>query len=188
MSGSGQDGHALPRETPPQSQKQEETRFLAIGQLLAPHGVRGEIRVRVLTDFPQRFKRLKRVFLGDEYLPVEVESARIAYDRVFIKLKGIDTPESARRHTHKLIYVPVEEAVPLEEGQFYWYQIVGLEVWTTDGRRLGKVTDILATGSNDVYVVQGPFGEVLVPAIEDVIIDIKPNEGRMTIELLEGMI
>jgi 16S rRNA processing protein RimM len=87
-----------------------------------------------------------------------------------------------------LIYVPVEEAEPLGEDEYYWYQIIGLQVWTVEGRFLGKVTDILPTGSNDVYVVTGPEGEALVPAIEDVIALIDLEEGRLVVNPLEGML
>ena len=165
-----------------------ETEYLAIGEATSPHGVRGYLSVRILTDFPNRFRKLRSVYLGEEHRRLEVEKVRVLPDRVLLKLVGIDTPEVARELCHKLVYVPVSEAVPLAEGEYYWYQIIGLRVYTTDGRLLGEVKDILTTGSNDVYVVQGPKGEVLVPAIEDVISRVDLEKGALVIEPLPGML
>lgn len=176
------------RSTPEPVPPADETRFLAIGEVAAPRGVRGELRVRILTDFPERFKRLHTAYVGEEHTPFEVERTRRFQDAVLVKLRGIDTPEAARALVKTLIYVPEAEAVPLQEDQYYWYQIIGLEVWTVEGRRLGEVTDILATGSNDVYIVRGEGGEVLVPAIEDVVTSIDLAARRIIVQPLEGML
>jgi 16S rRNA processing protein RimM len=189
MPGQGRGGpskRGRPSPTPPE--QGAETRFLAIGLLQAPRGVRGEFRVFILTDFPERFKRLRSAFLGEEHAPVDVESVRMTADGAILKLRGVDTPEAARPFANQLLYIPVEEAKELEDDQYYWYQILGLEVWTTDERRLGEVVDILPTGSNDVYVVKGDAGEVLIPAIEDVVTAIDLECKRMTVELIEGLL
>lgn len=165
-----------------------ETGYIAIGEVQSPHGVRGDFHVRILTDFPKRFKQLRRVYVGEDHRPYEVQRARVGAETALLKLAGIDSPEAARGLLHLLIYVPVAEAVPLGKDEYYWYQIIGLEVWTTDGRYLGKIRDILETGSNDVYVVEGPQGEVLVPAIEDVVSSVDLERGRMTVVLMEGML
>lgn len=105
-----------------------------------------------------------------------------------LKFEGIDSPEAARQLLHQLVYVPVEEAVELGEDEYFWYQIVGLKVYTVDGRELGEVVDILPTGANDVYVVHGPSGEVLVPAIEDVVETVDLAEGKIIVKPMEGML
>jgi 16S rRNA processing protein RimM len=175
------------RRTPPQPPNLEGIEFLAIGEVAAPHGVRGYFSVRILTDFPQRFKQLQRVFLGEEHVSFVVEGVRVLPRRVLMKIAGVNSPEAARPFGGQLIYVPVQEAMPLKEGEYYWYQIIGLEVWTIEGEHLGKVTDILATGSNDVYIVQGEQREVLVPAIEEVITDVDLAHGKLVISPLPGM-
>ncbi len=188
MTGIGQGGPRRRRPSRPTSADVENARFLAVGEVQAPHGVRGHFRARVLTDFPERFKRLRRVYLGEEHQPFEVESARVLPEGALIKLRGIESPEVARTYAHKLLYVPEAEAEPLGEDQYYWYQIIGLAVWTKDERYLGEVKEILNTGSNDVYVVKGPSGEVLVPAIEDVVVSVDVKAGRLVIEPMEGML
>jgi len=161
---------------------------LTIGRILAPRGVRGELRVQVLTDFPKRFSWLKRVFIDDHLTQYEVERVRFFKDQVLLKLRDVDTPEAAEPLRGKEIKVPIEEAVPLAAGEYYWYEIIGLEVWTTSGRRIGKVTEILETGANDVYVVRTDSREVLIPVIADVIKEIAPDKGRIIIEPIPGML
>lgn len=180
-----------PNENRPSSspaRADEPIRFLAIGQLQATHGVRGHFRVRILTDFPERFKGLHRVHLGEEYRPASVESVRFVHNSLLLKLHGIDSPEAGRPYLNQLVYVPVGEAMALEEDQYYWYQIIGLEAWTTDERYLGEVADIINTGSNDVYVVKGDGGEVLIPAIEDVVVAVDLERKRLVVEPMEGLL
>jgi 16S rRNA processing protein RimM len=86
-----------------------------------------------------------------------------------------------------LVQVPLEEAAPLSEDEYYIYQIMGLEVWTSEGEHLGRVSDVLFTGANEVYVVEGERGEMLVPAIEDVVKEVDLEGGRLIVEPLEGM-
>lgn len=188
MRGRGRGDHARGGPSPEQATIREGTRYLAVGEALSSHGVRGQLNVRILTDFPKRLKSLRRVYVGEDHRPFDVESFRVLPDRALLKLKGIDSPEAARELTHRLIYVPVAEAAPLRADEYYWYQIIGLAVWTTAGQYLGEVVDILSTGSNDVYVVRGPSGEVLVPAIEDVVVAIDLQKGKLTVEPMEGML
>jgi len=166
-------------------------RFLAVAQILAPFGVRGEVRCRILTDFPKRFARLRTVYIGQEDAPdlpaYALEGFRFHGDQVLLKLGGVNTPEAAAKLRHLLVQIPVSEAMPLPEGQYYHYQVIGLEVFTPQGEFLGRVTEILPTGSNDVYVVRGDQGEILLPAIADVILEVDLANGRMVVELMEGM-
>jgi 16S rRNA processing protein RimM len=87
-----------------------------------------------------------------------------------------------------LVQIPIEEAMPLGEDEYYVYQIVGLDVWTAEGEYLGRISEVLFTGANDVYVVQGEKGEILIPAIEDVVLEVDLDGGRLTVELMEGLI
>lgn len=188
MPASTQGGLGRSRAAPASPVSPGATEYLAIGEVASSHGVRGFFCVHVLTDFPNRFQTLRWVYFGEEHRKLTVERVRVLPDRVLMKVEGVDTPEAARVLSRQLLYVPVSDAVPLSEGEYYWFQIIGLQVCTEDGRLLGKVTDILATGSNDVYVVHGPEGEVLVPAIEDVIRRIDLDSGQLVIEPLPGML
>jgi 16S rRNA processing protein RimM len=162
-------------------------RYLAVARILTSYGVHGEVRAAILTEFPQRFAGLQTVYLGEEAQPYPLESSRLQRGQVILQLGGIDTPEQAAKLRGQLVQVPVAEAVALPEGQYYLYQIVGLAVETTAGEPLGHVTEVLFTGANDVYVVRGERGELLVPAIEEVVKQVDLEHGRLVIEPLEGM-
>lgn len=170
-----------------------EPRFLTVGQIAGAHGVLGEIRVNILTQEPERFGRLSRVWLGrddQEPLPWLLEGYRLHRGRALLKLEGCDDRNMAASLRAYLVLVPLEEAIPLEEDEYYEHQIVGLVVWTASGERLGTIEEILYTGANEVYVVHSEDParkEILVPAIEEVVLEVDLEAGRMTIEPLEGM-
>ena len=118
-----------------------------------------------------------------------VRSARVRGETVYLRLHGLEDRNAAETLRGLEARVPRAEAVRLPEGQFYWDEVIGLHVEDTTGRPLGSVTQILETGANDVYVVQGPRGrEILVPAIKDVVRLIDPPAGRMVIDPLPGML
>ena len=169
-----------------------EPRFLTVGQVVGAHGVGGELKVEILSDDPQRFARLRRVFLGpDDEQPVacRVESTRLHGSQVLIKLEGCDDRTAALARRGTLLFVPLAEAIPLAEDEYFEHQIVGLEVWTDAGEFLGKVADILYTRANEVYVVQDASTrrEILLPAIEEVIRAIDLEAGRLVVHLMEGL-
>jgi 16S rRNA processing protein RimM len=164
--------------------------YLAVARIVGAHGIRGEVRCALLTDFPERFKRGLHVFLGDERNAREVERARLERNRVLLKLNGVDSRTDAEALRGATIFVAEADAVRLPRGSYFWHQIIGLRVRTTDGRALGSVAEIIETGSNDVYVVRGKppdHGELLLPAIKDVVRKIDLARGEITVELLEGL-
>lgn len=157
---------------------------VSVGRLLSPHGVQGDIRVFPLTDFPERFKPGARVWLDG--VSLRIERSRWQGRVVVIKLEGIDTREAAAAlHDHELKVA--KPATIEEEDVYYIHDIIGLEVTDNAGTVLGRVTDVFATGSNDVYVVDGERGQLLLPAIEDVILEVDVNAGRMTVEVPPGL-
>jgi 16S rRNA processing protein RimM len=164
--------------TPPES--------LIVGRILAPWGIGGEVKVEVLTDFPERFAPQKVVHLNAR--PLEIESCRPHKQHLVVKLATIDSVEDAERLRGQDLTIPRSELYPLPEGQYYTFQIIGLDVLTTEGQYLGQVTDIMAMASNDVYIVEGKRGEVLIPAIEDVVKSIDLKKGEMVIEAIEGLL
>lgn len=167
----------------------EEPRFLAIGRIVKPHGVRGEIVVHIITDFPERFEALREVYIG-EGVPrrVQVERARFHRGRVVLKLRGYEDRTAAEKLRGEFLMIPAEEAMPLGPDEYYEHQIIGLQVWTTGGAYLGEVTEILRTGANDVYVVRSAEREILLPAIGEVIREVDLEGERMLVELIEGLV
>jgi len=161
--------------------------FLVVGRVLRPHGIRGEVRVALDTDQPERLASPLTVYLGPDSLPYAIERARLAGGDVLLKLAGCDTRAAAEALRGLDVSIRADEATPLGPGEFYVHQVVGLSVWTAEGERLGRVVEVLETGANDVYVVHGPSGEILIPAIRDVVLEINPAAGRMVVRLLEGL-
>jgi 16S rRNA processing protein RimM len=164
-------------------------RFLVVGQIIKPHGLRGEVGVDAHTDSLERFNWLETVFLGEDN-PVEVaiESVRIHKSRVLIKLAGYDSRQEAELLRSQWLLIPEEEAIPLDEGEYYLHQIIGIEVTSEDGTFIGKVTDILETKANNVFIVDGPFGEVLLPDIQDVVKEVDLENAQMIVHLLDGLL
>jgi 16S rRNA processing protein RimM len=170
-----------------------EPRFLIVGQVVGVHGVRGELKVQILTEDPHRFGRLKQVLVGledQEPEPWLLQRFRLHKGNALLKLANCDDCDTAERLRGSLIQVPLEMAIPLEEDEFYEHQILNLEVWTMAGEFLGKVVEILHTGANDVYVVQSTVPgrrELLLPAISDVILEVDLAGGRLVVQLPEGL-
>lgn len=159
---------------------------LIVGRILAPWGIRGEVKVEVLTDFPERFAPRKIVHLDTR--PLEIESCRYQKHHLILKLVTIDSIEAAEKLRGQDLTIPSSELHPLPEGQYYTFQLIGLKVVTTEGQTLGRITDIMSTASNDVYIVEGKRSEILIPAIEDVVKSIDLKKGRMVIEAIEGLL
>lgn len=157
--------------------------------MLKPWSYRGELKIEILSDFPERFASLRTVYLGDDAKPFSVERARLhGHKAALLKIKGIDSTPAAEKLRDLLVQVPTDEAVPLPEGKFYLYQLIGLKVTTTTGEPLGEVVDVLDTaGANDVYVVQDGTREILIPAIEPVVKQVDLERGEMIVERMEGL-
>ncbi len=169
--------------------QQPEPRHLAVGRVQRPHGVRGELRLEILTDYPERLATLKAVYVGDDYRRYGVSGCRLHQDIALIRLVGIDERNAADELRGQVVYVALEDAVPLEENEVYAFQAAGLRVVTEEGMDLGEITEILTIpGANDVLVVRGPRGETLIPVIENVIVDLDTEAGRLTIRALPGLL
>jgi 16S rRNA processing protein RimM len=159
---------------------------IAVGRVLSPHGLHGEINIEPLTTQPEHLATGRRFRL--EGVEHEVEASRWRKSLVLLKLSGIDDVDAVEALRGRLLSVPESELASLPEGEYYTYQIVGLEVFDGDGERLGKVIRLFPTGSNDVYVVEGPRGEILLPAVDDVIVEVDVEGGRMVVSLMDGML
>jgi len=163
-----------------------EVEFIIIGQILAPWGANGKLKVKVITDFPQRFAPSSKIYINRQ--PMTIASTEWHKGKAIIKFNQIDTIEAAQRLRGQPIEIHHSQLYPLPEGQYYHFQLIGLEVWTTQGELLGNITEILTAKSNDNYVVSGAKGEILVPAIEDVVKSVDLTRRRITIEPIEGLL
>ncbi len=162
---------------------------LAVGYIVGAHGLRGEVRVELHTDFPDRFVPGLRVYLGEELEPIDVQHARPHQNQLLLLLDGIHNRAAAEELRGLWLFIPDEQAAPLEEDTYFVHDIIGLRVVTDDGRALGKITEVLITGANDVYVVQDASKrEVLLPAIADVVRLVDLDAGEMTVTLLPGLL
>jgi 16S rRNA processing protein RimM len=167
----------------------DQTEFLAIGRIVRSHGVRGEVRVAVYTDLPERFTWLKSVFVGeDQPRLVEVEKTRFHKDQVILKLAGYDDRDAAETLRGQLLQVPEGEAIPLEEGEYFLHQLIGLAVYSDEGEHLGELVELLETRANTIFIVRGPRGEILLPDTVEVVREIDFAGGRMTVHLLPGLL
>ena len=166
--------------------KSSDLEFVTIGQVLAPWGIKGKLKVRIVTDFPQRFTPSSRIYINRQ--PLTIDSTEWHKGRAIIKLYTIDSVEEAQKLRGQPIEIPFNQLHHLPEGQYYYFQLIGLEVWTTQGELLGNVTEVLTAESNDNYVVSGVKGEILIPAIEDVVKSIDLNNKRVIIEPIEGLL
>jgi len=163
------------------------TEFLAVGRVLRPHGVRGELLLETLTDFPEQLEEAETVYLGEAAEPHPLHSMRLHRDQLLIHLADCPDREAAEAFRGQLVQIRVETAAPPPPGRYYQYQLIGLAAVTDEGEPLGKIVDVLETGSNDVYVVQGPSGELLLPALRSVIQNIDLESGRMIVHLIPGL-
>lgn len=178
------------RRTENRKETEEMEQFLQVGVISSTHGIRGEVKVFPTTDDAARFKKLKNVFLdtGRERIELEVQSVKFFKQFVIVKFKGIDNINEIEMYKGKSLLVPREEAVPLEEGEYYIADLIGMEVFTEEGR-FGVVKDVMETGANEVYILESDeHGEVLIPAIRECVLDVDVESKKMKIRLMDGLI
>jgi len=162
--------------------------YLMVGFLRRPHGVNGEIILDLHTDFPERLKSGRKLFLGEEHKPMTLVSARPHAKGMLIKFKDVETPEDVGQFRNQWVYVKASEVPPLPEGQLYQHELFGFSVLDESDNLLGELVEILETGANDVYVVKDADGrEILLPVIPSVILEVDPARRLIRVHLLEGL-
>ena len=164
--------------------------FLQVGVISSTHGIRGEVKVFPTTDDAGRFQELKRVILdaGKEQIPLEIQHVKIFKKFVILKFKGIDNINDIERYKGRPLLVSREDAVELEEDEYYIADLIGMKVETDEGE-CGILKDVIETGANEVYVVAFErYGEVLIPAIHECILEVNVEEMQMKVHLLEGLV
>jgi 16S rRNA processing protein RimM len=147
--------------------------------------VRGDLKIEALAPDSCFRKGTQVRVAGDEH---GIEAVHTGGRTTLLKLSGIDDRETARELRGELVQVPEDSLEPLPAGEYYRFQLIGLKVTTADGRDLGTLSDVLATGSADVYTLEGPLGEVLIPATAEVIADIDLTAGTMIVNPLPGLL
>jgi 16S rRNA processing protein RimM len=169
-----------------------EPRYLVIGRITRPHGVRGEVRVEPHTDLPERFGLLGHVYVGgDPPVSMTVERARLHQGVIILKLGGADSRDDAEALRGQWVLVSADEALPLKEGELFLYQLVGLDVVDEAGEIIGTVEDVLQTGANDVLIVRTidePPRQLLLPDIPGVVLDVSLEAGRVVVRIPPGLI
>jgi 16S rRNA processing protein RimM len=166
-----------------------EPGFLAVGKLRRPHGVGGDILMEVLTDFPERLKPGKTLYLGDAHTPVELTSVRPHQNLLIIHLAGYSTPEMVSELTNLAVFVHMDEIPPLPEGEYYHHQLIGMQVVDEQGDVLSTIQEILETGANDVLITRSPAGkEILIPVIEPVVLKIDLAQRIVQVKLPPGLL
>lgn len=164
---------------------------LEVGQIVNTFGIKGEIKVTPFTDNINRFDDLKKVYVKTrkEEKLYKVENARYHKNMVLLKLEGIDNPEQADMLRNAFLEIDREDAIPLEEGQYFIADLIGLNVYTDEGKLLGKVDDIYNTGANDIYVVKDELGkQILLPGIKEVIKQVDLESEKIIVHLIPGLI
>ncbi len=166
--------------------------LITIGVIQKPRGVRGELKVLPTTDHPERFSLLKRVFLTSprgERRKAFVEEVRFGQGSVFLRLKSFTTPESVEEFRRWEIQIPRDEALPLSEGEYYVFDLIGLDVFAAKGEFVGSVADVLLITGNDLLQLNTPEGkELLIPFVGEFVKEVDLKAGKIIIEPIEGLL
>lgn len=172
------------------SPNSSEPVFLAVGRLRRPHGLQGEIVMTVWTDFPERLEPGFQVYIGEDSKPVHIRSVRWHRKDLLISFDEFAVREDVGLLRNQVLKVRTEDLPPLDDGELYLHQVMGLSVIDdANNKKLGIITEIIETGANDVYVIRDQHDfELLLPAIEPVILDINLNTKEMRVHLLPGLI
>ena len=171
--------------------------MLKVGVITSTHGVRGEVKVFPTTDDAKRFKRLKTVILdtGKEKRTLEIEQVKFFKNLVILKFKEFDNIDDVQKFRQKDLYVERKDAVRLRKDEYFIADLIDMDVFEEDGRKIGRLTDVISTGANDVYVValdenfaDTAAKEVLLPAIKQCVREISIEEKKMVVHLMEGLL
>ena len=160
----------------------ELSEYLLIGRVLRPQGIRGLVKVMPETDDPERYYDLERVFIrrNGAYAPVSVSNVQVRSDGVYLSLDDAEDRNTAEKQRGWELFIDRAHAVELGEDENFICDLIGCTVYDGKGREIGRVTDVLQPGANDVYVIKTPEGELLAPALKKVFPEVNVKEGRIT--------
>jgi 16S rRNA processing protein RimM len=167
---------------------QQPPEFLAVGRILRPHGVRGNLLVSPESEMIKSITVESRIYLGTNHTSFTVRHLSPHRNQYILGLESLDTRENAEAYRHSTLYIRFEDTSPLPEDVYYHWQLLGLDVRTDEDERLGTLVEIIETGANDVYLVRSDKGdELLLPAIEPVIQSIDLEGNLMVVHLIPGL-
>lgn len=166
-----------------------------VGIISSVHGIKGEVKVYPTTDEPEKFRNLKEVYIvnesslkNTEEIRKKIESVKFFKNMVILKMQDIDTPEEARKYIKYDLYIDRKDAIPLEEGENYIGDLIGLNVITDTGEHLGVVYEVFPTGANHVLEVKHKEKHILIPYIKDCILEVNIEEEKILVHLLDGLL
>lgn len=165
--------------------------YLVVGQLINTHGVKGEMKATALTDDPQRFKKLKWVYIDKSGTLEKYDITGVKFFKQFVilKFKNIDSIEAAEKLKGFYMKIDRADAVKLPKDSFFITDILGMSVYDENSVLLGKLLDVIQTGSNDVYIVRNDEGkEILIPALKSVVKEVSLEEGKISVVLPKGLL
>lgn len=165
--------------------------FLRVGVITSTHGLNGEVKVFPTTDDPQRFCSLKEVLLNTKngFVPLTVERVRFFKNMVIVKFTGFDSINDIEKYKGLDLMVARENALPLEEGEFFICDVIGSTVYEEDGTEFGTLKEVMETGANDVFIVETKNGkEVLLPYIDDCIKEVDPEKKKIVAYIMPGLL
>ncbi len=164
--------------------------YIGIGKILKPQGHNGAVRVLPLTDYPDRFNKMSRVLvrLKNNRQEFNIENVYPHKKYLIIKFEEIQDMDAAERFKGGILEITRSELMPLEEGSYYIFDIIGLKVFNIGGELLGEITEVLQTGANDVYVLETGDRPILIPALKHVVKEIDLSGRKMVVELPRGLV
>lgn len=164
--------------------------FTKIGEIINTHGVRGEMKVYPSTPYPESYLDIRSIYFQEkgELVEYEVEKMRVSKNLWLLKVVGVDDMDTVQALKKTQVFLPDEELVPLDEDEFFIHQLMDADVYSSEGELLGKVVDYFETAANGVCEVKGDKGTFLFPTTREVLLEIIPEESKLVIEVLPGMI
>jgi len=168
-----------------------EKSFITVGKIIRPYGTKGALRVKPLTDFPQRFKDLKKIWVQPpegKRVRMEIEKVEWKGGSLILSFQGLSTRPQAQVWTNSYIEVTADERHPLEEGHYYISDLLGLPIYTEEGHLVGQVEDVWKLPANDVWAVKTDSGQKLIPATKEIIKAVDFPRRRIVIHNLDGLL
>lgn len=167
-------------------------KMINVGEITGAHGIKGQVKVASLTDFPDiRFAPGSKLYSDKLHKTVQVTSSSVHKGLYLVGLSDINDRDTAQSLLHSYLQVSINDLPPLPDGEYYHFQLVGLQVYEAD-RLLGEITEVMQTGANDVYVIKAPAGqkpaEILLPALKHCILGVDLAAGKMSVKIPEGLI
>lgn len=165
--------------------------YFEIGQIVNTFGIKGMVKVNPFTDDISQFEEMETILVDKKgnLLEIQIEEVKYSKNQVLLKLKGIETVEEAEKYRNCYLKLPREKARKLPKNTYFIADLIGLEVYTEEGKLLGKVDDIYNTGASDIYIIKDTLGkQILLPAIKEVIKQIDLEQEKIVVHLLDGLV